>query len=194
MPMTSSRRRWRLLSGACFNCSRKFSRFNPSRANMALWPEAMPTTLSWRRSSRMSFSRCWRICSIRLLPTVPTPQMKRLSTWYSLRKKESWITFSALRRYSSAMTKEMFVSLAPWAQAITLIPLRPSVPNSLPAMPGVCFMFSPTMATVARPPSAIMGYMAPSAISWANSSLSTRHASLASTSRTPMEVLFSLLA
>ena len=44
----------------------------------------------------------------------------------------------------------MFVSEAPCAQAITLIPALPSVPNNLPAIPGVRFIFSPTMATVAR--------------------------------------------
>ena len=63
----------------------------------------------------------------------------------------------------------MFVSEAPCAQAITDIPLRPKVPNSFPAMPGVCFMFSPTMATVAKPVSACMGNMAPFDISDANS-------------------------
>ena len=44
----------------------------------------------------------------------------------------------------------MLVSEAPCAQAITLIPLRPSVPKSFPAIPGVCFIFSPTIATVAK--------------------------------------------
>ena len=88
----------------------------------------------------------------------------------------------------------MLVSLAPCAQAITLIPLRPSVPKSFPAMPGVCFMFSPTTATVASPLSSWIGYMEPCSISLANSILSTRQASAASTSRTPMLVLFSLLA
>ena len=37
--------------------------------------------------------------------------------------------FNALRRYLCLITKEIFVSEAPWAQAITLMPARPSVPN-----------------------------------------------------------------
>ena len=126
-----------------------------------------------------------------LPPTVPTPQIKRFSTLYSDKKNESCSTLSALRRYLLSTTNEMLVSEAPCAQAITLIPLRPSVPNSLPAMPGVCFMFSPTTAMVASPLSANMGNMAPISISLANSSFSTRTAASASTSRTPIEVEFS---
>ena len=126
-----------------------------------------------------------------LLPTVPTPQMKRLSTWYSDRKNESWSTLSDLRRLSPSTTNEMLVSEAPCAQAITEIPLRPSVPKSFPAIPGVCFMFSPMMAMVANPVSALIGDMAPVSISLANSSLSTATAASASESFTPMEVEFS---
>ena len=74
---------------------------------------------------------------------------------------------------------------------MTLIPLRPSVPKSFPAIPGVCFIFSPTIAIVASPLSACMGNMAPVSISLANSSLSTLTASGASSSRTPIEVEFS---
>ena len=85
----------------------------------------------------------------------------------------------------------MLVSEAPWAQAITLIPERPSVPNSLPAIPGVCFMFSPTMAMVARPLSTCMGNIAPVSISLANSAFSASAAAVASSSRTPIEVEFS---
>ena len=92
------------------------------------------------------------------------------------------------------MTKEMFVSLAPCAQAMTLIPERPSVPKSLPAIPGVCFMFSPTMATVAKPFSASIGNIEPSSISFWNSRFKTRQASSASSSWTPILVLFSLEA
>ena len=73
----------------------------------------------------------------------------------------------------------MLVSEAPCAQAITLMPFRPSVPNSFPAMPGVCFMFSPTIATVARFFSAWIGEISPISIS------------LATALRTPIEVLFS---
>ena len=119
------------------------------------------------------------------------PQMNKFSTLYSLRKKESWMTLSDLRRKRESTTKEMLVSDAPWAQAMTLMPLRPSVPNNLPAMPGVCFMFSPTMAIVARPLSACIGNMAPVCISLANSLLSTFTASSASSSRTPIDVEFS---
>ena len=85
----------------------------------------------------------------------------------------------------------MFVSDAPCAQAMTLIPFRPSVPNSLPAIPGVCFMFSPTIATVASPLSAIIGEISPISISLANSSFSTLHAKAESSVRTPIEVEFS---
>ena len=83
----------------------------------------------------------------------------------------------------------MLVSEAPCAQAITLMPFRPSVPNSFPAMPGVCFMFSPTIATVARFFSAWIGEISPISISLANSSFSTSQAR--SALRTPIEVLFS---
>ena len=85
----------------------------------------------------------------------------------------------------------MLVSEAPCAQAITLMPFRPSVPNSFPAMPGVCFMFSPTIATVARFFSAWIGEISPISISLANSSFSTSQARSASALRTPIEVLFS---
>ena len=58
-------------------------------------------------------------------------------------------------------------------------------------MPGVCFIFSPTMAIVARPDSADMGNIAPVSISFLNSSLSTSTAASASSSRTPIDVEFS---
>ena len=151
----------------------------------------MPTTLSLSLDRFFRFSYCERICSMSLPPTVPTPHIKRLSTLYSLRKNESCSTFSDLRSCFPLTTNDMLVSEPPCAQAMTLMPERPSVPNSLPAMPGVCFMFSPTMAMVARLLSARMGYMAPVAISLANSSLSTATALSASSSRTPMEVEFS---
>ena len=98
---------------------------------------------------------------------------------------------SDLRKKRPSTTNEMFVSEAPWAQAMTLIPERPKVPNSLPAIPGVCFMFSPTIAIVAKPLSTCMGNMAPVSISLANSSFSTSAAASASSSRTPIEVEFS---
>ena len=151
----------------------------------------MPTTFSFKRLVRFSSSCCRRICSSSLPPTVPVPHIKRLSTVYSERKKESCSTLRLLRRNRPSTTNEMFVSDAPCAQAITEIPLRPRVPNSFPAIPGVCFMFSPTMAIVARPLSACIGNMAPVAISLANSSLSTLTAESTSSSRTPMLVEFS---
>lgn len=77
------------------------------------------------------------------------------------------------------------------AYTITLIPLRPSVPKSLPAIPGVCFIFSPTIATVAKSLSARIGEISPISISFANSSFSTSQARSASALRTPIEVLFS---
>ena len=135
---------------------------------------------------------CWvRICSSSIPPTVPIPQIKRLSTLYSDRKNESCSTLSDLRRNLPSTTNEMFVSEAPWAHAITEIPERPKVPNNLPAIPGVCFMFSPTMAIVARPLSTCMGNMAPVSISLANSAFRASAAAAASSSRTPIEVEFS---
>ena len=74
---------------------------------------------------------------------------------------------------------------------MTEIPLLPRVPKSLPAIPAACFMFSPTMAMVARPVSACIGYIAPSAISLWNSRFKTFTASSTSCSRTPIEVEFS---
>ena len=124
-------------------------------------------------------------------PTVPIPQMKMLSTLYSDRKNESCSTLSDLRKNLPSTTNEMLVSEAPWAQAITLIPERPNVPNNLPAIPGVCFIFSPTMAMVAKPLSTCMGNIAPVSISLANSAFSTSAAASASSSRTPIEVEFS---
>ena len=102
--------------------------------------------------------------------------------------------FNALRRYLCLITKEIFVSEAPWAQAITLMPARPSVPNSLPAIPGVRFMFSPTIATVARSFSATVSFISPCARSKANSSFNTCTAKSASALRTAKVVLFSELA
>ena len=158
---------------------------------MYFFDEAIPTTLSFSPLRCISTSYCERICSMSMPPTVPTPQMKRLSTLYSERKNESCSTLSDLRRKRPSTTNEMFVSEAPCAQAITEIPERPKVPNSLPAIPGVCFMFSPTMAMVASPLSACMGNMAPVSISLANSWLSTSTAASASSSRTPIDVEFS---
>ena len=158
---------------------------------MAFVASAIPTTWSFNPFSTFNFS-CWqRICSIRLPPTVPIPQIKRFNTWYSDRKKESWITFNDLRSDLESTTNEIFVSDAPCAQAITFIPLRPNVPNSLPAIPGVCFIFSPTMATVAKFFSAWIGEISPISISFTNSSFSTSQAKSASALRTPIEVLFS---
>ena len=151
----------------------------------------MPTTLSFSPLRCISSSYCERICSISIPPTVPIPQMKRFSTLYSDRKNESCSTLSDLRRNLPSTTNDMLVSEAPCAQAITLIPERPSVPNNLPAIPGVCFMFSPTMAMVASPLSACMGNMAPVSISLANCSFSTSTAASASSSRTPIDVEFS---
>ena len=122
---------------------------------------------------------------------MPIPQMKRFRTLYSDRKKESCITLSVLRSSEPSTTNEILVSAAPCAQAITLIPDRPSVPNSLPAIPTACFIFSPTIATVANPLSACIGNILPSSISSLNSSSSTFIAFSASSSFTPIDVLFS---
>ena len=192
MPIISSRSVSKELSlPFSANSSRKRPKSKPSRPNMALDASAMPTTFSCKPFSCINFWRWLWICSIKLPPTVPTPHIKRFNTWYSDRKKESWITFRDLRRDLLSTTNEIFVSEAPCAQAITLIPLRPSVPNSLPAIPGVCFMFSPTIATVAKSFSACMGEISPISISLANSSFSTSQARSASALRTPMEVEFS---
>ena len=192
IPTISSRIVCRLLSlPFSFSSSRKLARSKPSRLNIALAASMIPTTCSFSPFSIISFC-CWqRICSTKLPPTVPIPQIKRFNTWYSDKKKESWMTFSDLRKDLESTTKEMLVSEAPCAQAITLIPLRPSVPKSLPAIPGVCFIFSPTIATVARFLSARIGEISPISISLANSSFSTSQARSASALRTPMEVLFS---
>ncbi len=101
------------------------------------------------------------------------------------------MTLSVLRKNSPSTTKEILVSEAPCAQAITLIPLRPKVPNNLPAMPGVCFMFSPTMATVAKPLSAVIRYIAPCLYFLGELRIQNLQAASASASRTPMDVLFS---
>ena len=170
---------------------RKLPKSIPARVNNALCPLAMPTTFKFNPRSCFSFSCCPCICSKRLPPTVPTPQTNRFKTWYSDRKKESWITFSDLRREPPSTTNDMFVSEAPCAHAITFIPLRPNVPNNFPAIPGVCFMFSPTIATVASPLSAFIGEISPISISFANSSFKTSHAKDASSFRTPIEVEFS---
>ncbi len=85
----------------------------------------------------------------------------------------------------------MLVSEAPCAQAIIEIPLRPNVPKSFPATPGVWRIFSPTIATVANPPSACMGNIEPVSISLANSLFKTLTASFASALRTPIDVEFS---
>ena len=163
----------------------------PSRSKTKLSTSEIPTTFNFRRRDCMR-NCCWvRICSSSMPPTVPIPQIKMFSTLYSERKKESCNTLSDLRRKRPSTTNEIFVSDAPWAQAITEIPERPSVPKSLPAIPGLCFMFSPTIAMVARPLSACMGNMAPVSISLANSLLSTSTAASASSSRTPILVEFS---
>src|ERR1035437_1990627 len=67
------------------------------------------------------------------------------------------------------MTHEIFNSEAPWAMALTLMPFRARVLKNLPAMPGVFFMFSPTMATRAISFSIAIWLMFPELISWRNS-------------------------
>ena len=99
-----------------------------------------------------------------------------------------------MRSTSDWMTNEMFVSEAPCAQAITLMPARPSVPKRRPAMPGVRFMSSPTMATVASPFSAVTSLISPCERSRENSLLSASTARSASSLRTANVVLFSELA
>ena len=151
----------------------------------------MPTTFSFRLECSFNSSYCFFICSISLPPTVPTPHIKRLRTLYSDRKNESCNTFKDFLKSEPFTTKEMFISDAPWAMAIMLIPERPSVPNNFPVMPGECFIFSPTIATVAKPLSAYIGNIRPSSISSLNSSLRTLTALTASSSLTPIDVLFS---
>ena len=85
----------------------------------------------------------------------------------------------------------MFVSEAPCANAIMLIPFRPSASKNLPATPGTCFIFCPTMATVDKLYSTPISLMLPISISEANSSLSTFCEMAASDVLTPIEVLFS---
>ena len=72
-----------------------------------------------------------------------------------------------------------------------LIPLRPSTLNSFPAMPGVCFILSPTAATHAMPVSICAAFIAPSAISRANSLSSSWQARGASAGVIQIEVLVS---
>ena len=151
----------------------------------------MPTNRSCNAFVSSNRCCCLLICCNKSLPTVPTPTTKRLSTCDSERKKESCMTLSALRRLPSAITKDILVSEAPCAQAITLIPLRPKTLNSFPAIPGVCFIFSPTIATVARSFSASIALISPTAISWRNSSRNTFTANSASALRTANVVLFS---
>ena len=72
-----------------------------------------------------------------------------------------------------------------------LMPLRPSTLNSFPAMPGVCFMRSPTTATVASPSTSSVGFMAPSSISLLNSASSSVQARRASAGVMQIDVLVS---
>ncbi len=101
------------------------------------------------------------------------------------------MTLSDFFRSVRAITQEILVSPAPCASAITLMPFLPSAPKNLPAIPGTCFMFCPTMAMVARSYSTMISLMLPMAISCANSLLSTFCDNAASCERTPIEVLFS---
>ena len=123
---------------------------------------------------------------------LPIPITNRLSTWVSDKKKLSWITLSAFFWFLSSMTNEILVSDAPCAHAITLMPFRPSVLNSLPATPDACRMFSPTIATVARLYSARIAFISPVSISAENSLFSASIALCASALRTAKEVVFSL--
>ncbi len=158
-----------LLGPLFFSASRHVAAGIPLRSNTALCPLAMPTTLSCSPRVRISFSRCDAICSSSFEPTVPTPHTKRFNTWYSLRKKLSWITLSDLRSMSRLTTSDTLISAAPCAIAMMFIPLRPNTPKSFPAMPGVCFILSPTTATVERFPVSATGFIAPVDISLANS-------------------------
>ena len=158
---------------------------------IAFLDEAIPTTFNFKLEFCFNSSYWLLICSMSLPPTVPMPQIKRFSTLYSDKKSESWSTFSAFLRSEPFTTNEIFISDAPCAIAITLIPERPRTSKSLPLIPGVRLMFSPTTATVASPLSACIGNIRPSSISSRNSSLSTFTALSASSSFTPIEVLFS---
>ena len=189
IPMISSLRRCGSVGMAC---SRRTScqqdRSIPPRSNTAQRLRAMPTMLIFSPRVRMSCSRWCAIWSIRRPPTVPMPQRKRLSSWYSERKKLSWMTLSDLRSWRRSTMKEMLDSAAPWARAITLMPLRPRVVKSLPAMPACCFMFSPITATAASSLRTSIGLMAPLSISRAKASASTARARSASARLTPMEM------
>src|SRR3712207_9517178 len=86
---------------------------------MAFLELAMPTTFSLSLDLSFSSSYWLLICSMSIPPTVPTPQMNKLSTLYSERKKESWSTLSDFLNDSPSTTNEILVSEAPCAQAIT---------------------------------------------------------------------------
>ena len=161
MPTTSSRSFAGLISIPPSRAPRQPSGLIPSRSKTAFVLLAIPTMLIFRFLSFIRRSRCDAICSSSFPPTVPTPQTNRFSSWYSERKKLSWITFRALRRFPRFTMNDMLLSEEPWAQAITLMPLRPSVPNSFPAIPAWYFMFSPTTATAASSFSMCMGAIAP---------------------------------
>ena len=103
-------------------------------------------------------------------------------------KKESCKTLRALRNKGRSMTNETLISSAPRATAFTPMPLRPRTENRRPTVPVWWRRFSPTTATVDKPVRQPAGFMAPAAISCANSTSRMWQARCASAGVTASEV------
>ncbi len=143
----------------------------PSRLNTIFLLLASPATFILRCFSSSSFLCCFSSWASRLPPTVPTPIRNTFSSMFSERKNDSWTTFRVFRNSEVFTTHEILSSEAPCAIAIILMPFLPIVEKSFPATPVVCFIFSPTIATIDNSLSISILLICPVFISFSNSAL-----------------------
>ncbi|MNI15147.1 hypothetical protein D3C81_936840 [compost metagenome] len=101
---------------------------------------------------------------------LPVPILNTCSVFFNSAKNASCTALSAFAKSSLPIITDILYSDEPCAIARTLIPLRPSAANNRPDIPGVFFIFSPTMAKTERF-SSIAGTI--SLFAWISSSNST---------------------
>ena len=133
------------------------------------------------------------ICPSRVPPMFPGP-MSPTDKACLERKKRACSALRAFLESWHLMTALMFVSLEPWAMAITFTEALPKEEKNLPATPAWPVMRLPTAARIAKPGSPSMLWIRRSSSSWANSLLAVSHAFSISCSGTAKQMEYSLEA
>ncbi len=102
-------------------------------------------------SNKLSFASLlnWSLTiSISEFPINPVPTKNTFNNLRSDRKNASCNAFNAFETSTWGITAEMLRSEDPCAIATTFTPFLPSALNMRPLVPGLCFMPSPTTATI----------------------------------------------